>query len=310
MASNSHTVPNQNGRLLNSLRSIPRLQKELKTFKTHREEYNESGLMSLTPIDGNIFNLRATIVGPKGTPYEGGTYTLLVFAGQHPFRPPKIKFVTKIYHRNIDFSHPLTLGDIDCSILSEEGYSPVMTIPTILICIVSCLSSHEIEADVDLPAYVRTAAEWNAKYANGQPVPQTIDAATFPDFVPWQKYWRVQRVGRAPVNASDLADVGNRGRDDEKQNDAQVEVLVLDERPAAEDGSQSFRVGVPATDPRDEWEQHAAALRDDEFSTDRLEILALREEVELLQRKLQRLVVAEEVQERKGDIVGFECIVL
>ncbi len=39
----------------------------------------------------------------QGTPYEGGTFRLeVVVPERYPFEPPKVRFVTPIYHPNID----------------------------------------------------------------------------------------------------------------------------------------------------------------------------------------------------------------
>ena len=43
-----------------------------------------------------------TIPGPVGTPYEGGKFDVDIdFSDNYPFKCPKIKFMTKVYHPNI-----------------------------------------------------------------------------------------------------------------------------------------------------------------------------------------------------------------
>lgn len=47
--------------------------------------------------------LEAKITGPKETPYQNGVFSLeIIVPEKYPFAPPSIKFVTKIYHPNID----------------------------------------------------------------------------------------------------------------------------------------------------------------------------------------------------------------
>jgi len=63
-----------------------------------------------TPVPGvtveivgeDLFKWNLIIDGPDGTPYQGGRFTVNVdFSDNYPFKPPKIKFLTKIYHPNI-----------------------------------------------------------------------------------------------------------------------------------------------------------------------------------------------------------------
>ena len=56
------------------------------------------------PLHGgeDLTHLRGTFPGPPGTPYEGGTYTIdIKIPNDYPFRPPHMKFVTKVWHPNV-----------------------------------------------------------------------------------------------------------------------------------------------------------------------------------------------------------------
>ena len=45
----------------------------------------------------------ADILGCEGSPYAGGRFELdIMVTDRYPFEPPKIRFVTPIYHPNID----------------------------------------------------------------------------------------------------------------------------------------------------------------------------------------------------------------
>ena len=47
-------------------------------------------------------HLIGTINGPSGTPYENGVFDVdIMVDGEYPFVPPKIKFITKIWHPNV-----------------------------------------------------------------------------------------------------------------------------------------------------------------------------------------------------------------
>ena len=55
--------------------------------------------------------------GPGQSPYEGGIFKLELFLpDEYPMVPPKIRFLTKIYHPNID-----RLGRICMDTLKGRG---------------------------------------------------------------------------------------------------------------------------------------------------------------------------------------------
>ena len=55
------------------------------------------------PVDGSNDRLEAQITGPEETPYcEGSFHLEISVPPRYPFEPPKVRFVTPIYHPNID----------------------------------------------------------------------------------------------------------------------------------------------------------------------------------------------------------------
>ena len=57
----------------------------------------------------DIMHLKGTFTGPPGTAYEGGTYTIDIrIPPDYPFRPPIMKFETKVWHPNVSSQ---TVGD-------------------------------------------------------------------------------------------------------------------------------------------------------------------------------------------------------
>lgn len=75
-----------------------RLLKELKEVSKD----DTSGIKAAPVTEGNLRHLIGTIPGPSGTPYEGGVFEIdIVIPKQYPFEPPKMKYMTKIWHPNI-----------------------------------------------------------------------------------------------------------------------------------------------------------------------------------------------------------------
>ena len=110
------------------------------------------------------------LIGPPESIYEGGVFFLKIkFPNDYPFKPPKVTFITKIYHPNINES-----GGICLDILKTK-WSPALTISKVLLSLSSLLT----DANPDDPLvsaiakiykrnyelYSRTAKEWVKKYA-------------------------------------------------------------------------------------------------------------------------------------------------
>ena len=90
---------------------------------------------SAGPKGDKLTEWHATIFGPDDTPYAGGIFKLNIeFTNEYPFKPPKIYFLTPIYHCNINGR-----GGICLDILKEQ-WSPALTISKVLLSICSLLS--------------------------------------------------------------------------------------------------------------------------------------------------------------------------
>ncbi|KAM3721524.1 Ubiquitin-conjugating enzyme E2 [Dirofilaria immitis] len=86
------------------------------------------------PRADNIYEWTAVINGPENTVYEGGTFFVQMFVpSTYPFNSPKVQFLTRIYHCNIN-RH----GVVNIDILRDR-WSSSMTIATILQEIVALL---------------------------------------------------------------------------------------------------------------------------------------------------------------------------
>lgn len=66
---------------------------------------NDALSMIHVEIAGNgddLTHLRGTFKGPPDTPYEGGTFEVDIrIPNEYPFRPPIMKFITKLWHPNV-----------------------------------------------------------------------------------------------------------------------------------------------------------------------------------------------------------------
>merc|ERR1712003_13001 len=117
-----------------------------------------------------MFKWQAMITGPPDSPYEGGLFLLeLSFNTGYPFKAPKVKFITKIYHCNINDK-----GGI-CLDLLKDNWSPALTISKVLLSICSLLTDPNPDDPLvpeiatlykkDRKKHDKTAGEWTRKYA-------------------------------------------------------------------------------------------------------------------------------------------------
>eukprot|EP00928_Gymnodinium_smaydae_P019970 TRINITY_DN176_c0_g5_i1.p2 TRINITY_DN176_c0_g5~~TRINITY_DN176_c0_g5_i1.p2 ORF type:complete len:151 (-),score=40.32 TRINITY_DN176_c0_g5_i1:129-581(-) len=122
------------------------------------------------PDKDNYRYFHVQMAGPEGTPYQGGTYKLELFLPEaYPMEPPKLRYLTKIYHPNID-----KLGRICLDVLKDK-WSPALQIRTVLLSIQALMSTPEPDDPLDtnvadhFKANKKQAEEqakqWNDMYA-------------------------------------------------------------------------------------------------------------------------------------------------
>ena len=58
----------------------------------------------ITAWKGQLWNeINAQILGPEDSPYSKGIFHLhLIIPDRYPFEPPHVRFITPVYHPNID----------------------------------------------------------------------------------------------------------------------------------------------------------------------------------------------------------------
>ena len=59
--------------------------------------------ISAVPDESNARYFKVVVAGPEGSPFQGGVFKLELFLPEdYPMSAPKVRFITKIYHPNID----------------------------------------------------------------------------------------------------------------------------------------------------------------------------------------------------------------
>ncbi|XP_077489617.1 uncharacterized protein LOC144100598 [Amblyomma americanum] len=118
----------------------------------------------------NPFRWTATLLGPADTPYEGGAFELEIrFPDDYPFKAPKLKLVTKIYHPNFVGGAPVCL-----SVLTSQ-WSPAVSISDVMLSTCSLLRAPDMDHPIDPKAalvfkqdpalYKSTARRWTEKHS-------------------------------------------------------------------------------------------------------------------------------------------------
>ncbi|KAF8394101.1 hypothetical protein HHK36_020306 [Tetracentron sinense] len=141
-----------------------RLRNEIEETKKYLPAHCSCG-----PVADDIFQWRGAIMGPADTPFEGGVFFISIhFPKNYPTRPPKLKFLTKVYHPNIDED-----GTIHIDIL-KDNWAPCITIPFLLLSICSFLPDPNADDRLnpvsnlyqnERKRYEEKARAWTRKYA-------------------------------------------------------------------------------------------------------------------------------------------------
>ncbi|KAM9109376.1 ubiquitin-conjugating enzyme E2 T isoform X1 [Balaenoptera acutorostrata] len=133
-------------------------------------------------------DLRAQILGGANTPYEKGVFKLEVnIPERYPFEPPQIRFLTPIYHPNIDSAGRICL---DVLKLPPKGaWRPSLNIATLLTSVQQLMAEPNpddpLMADIssefkyNKPVFLRNARQWTEKHAR-----QKADEEETPDSPP------------------------------------------------------------------------------------------------------------------------------
>ena len=141
-----------------------------KEYQDLQKEKNSNVQVKL--VNNDIRHWKGRIKGPIDTCYQGGIFDVdIIIPDDYPFKPPKMKFDTKIWHPNISS----VTGAICLDILKNE-WTPALTIRTALISL-QALMCEPVPNDPqdavvakqymsDIKLFNQTAKHWVEEYAN------------------------------------------------------------------------------------------------------------------------------------------------
>lgn len=146
--------------------ALKRIKKELEEFGRDPPANCSAG-----PLGDDYFHWEAMLMGPGNSPYQGGLFKLnIVFPLDYPFKPPKITFITKIYHPNVN------ANGIICLDILKNQWSPALTISKVLLSISSLLDDPNPDDPLvpeianlfktNKAKYNENAKQWTKKYAS------------------------------------------------------------------------------------------------------------------------------------------------
>ena len=149
--------------------AIVRLNREMECLLNNSSDLKHCKL-STTICNTSII----TFKGYKNTPYENGMYKLYFnISYNYPFTPPNIYLNTKIYH-------PSILNGEICNELLYKHWSPVVTIESLIISIITLIhnpwnckynplnrEAFDLLRNGKIKEFNIKASQWNVMYANG-----------------------------------------------------------------------------------------------------------------------------------------------
>jgi ubiquitin-conjugating enzyme E2 A len=98
--------------------------------KKSRESLEKQGLTE------DALERNAVIIGPADTPFEDGTFRLVMhFEEQYPNKPPAVKFISQMFHPNV-----YATGELCLDIL-QNRWSPTYDVAAVLTSIQRCAFS-------------------------------------------------------------------------------------------------------------------------------------------------------------------------
>ena len=96
--------------------------------------------------EADIFVWTAQLRGPADSPYEDGLFKLHIKCPpNYPLAPPKVSFVTPIFHPNVLFK----TGEICLDILKPDSWTPAWTLQSVCRAVTALLSHPEADSPLN-----------------------------------------------------------------------------------------------------------------------------------------------------------------
>ena len=96
--------------------------------------------------EADIFVWSAQLRGPADSPYEDGLFKLHIKCPpNYPLAPPKVSFVTPIFHPNVLFK----TGEICLDILKPDSWTPAWTLQSVCRAVTALLSHPEADSPLN-----------------------------------------------------------------------------------------------------------------------------------------------------------------
>lgn len=148
---------------------LKRLRGELLSIEQESDDMKKQ--LRIEVEDDDMRQVTAFISGPPDSPFAGGTFRLLIeIPNTYPFDPPRVTFLTKIWHPNISARD----GYVCLDTLGHQ-WSPAFTLKTLLLTLQVLLQepcakdplNYEVARQIirSRDVYHRTARFWTKEYA-------------------------------------------------------------------------------------------------------------------------------------------------